>query len=83
MKTFMFQCVENPWHLPYKQRVGGSNPSAPTTKNEALTVSVGAFVLVPILCTDFPTEHYIALGGTPKRFLKLLENPARDANPTV
>ena len=24
-------------HLPYKQRVGGSNPSTPTTENEALT----------------------------------------------
>ena len=24
--------------LPYKQRVGGSNPSAPTTENQPLTV---------------------------------------------
>jgi hypothetical protein len=32
-------------HLPYKQGVGGSNPSTPTVKNQALIeVSVGAFL---------------------------------------
>ncbi len=31
-------------HLPYKQRVGGSNPSTPTVENEALIdCSVSAF----------------------------------------
>ena len=30
--------------LPYKQRVGGSNPSAPTTENQPLTVMQVAFL---------------------------------------
>ena len=30
--------------LPYKQRVGGSNPSAPTTENQPLTVMQVVFL---------------------------------------
>ena len=37
---------ENRPFVPYKQRVGGSNPSTPTTENQALTINfVGAFSL--------------------------------------
>ena len=30
-------------HLPYKQRVGGSNPSTPTTENQGVTENVAPF----------------------------------------
>ena len=30
-------------HLPYKQRVGGSNPSTPTTENQGVTIKVTPF----------------------------------------
>ena len=33
-------------HLPYKQRVGGSNPSTPTSENQAVTVKCGCFFCV-------------------------------------
>ena len=30
-------------HLPYKQRVGGSNPSTPTTENQGVTSQCSSF----------------------------------------
>ena len=32
-------------HLPYKQRVGGSNPSTPTTENQGVTENVAPFFI--------------------------------------
>ena len=32
-------------HLPYKQRVGGSNPSAPTKKRKAATEVAAFFIM--------------------------------------
>ena len=38
-------------HLPYKQRVGGSNPSAPT-EIQAATICSGFFVLIQFKTTS-------------------------------
>ena len=36
-------------HLPYKQRVGGSNPSAPTTKCVSVNYSLVRFFFAPVV----------------------------------
>lgn len=36
--------------LPYKQRVGGSNPSAPTKRNAVKTTQMGGFCFLTTLC---------------------------------
>ena len=41
-RAFSSACLE---HLPYKQRVGGSNPSTPTSLH-CILKSVGIFVLL-------------------------------------
>ena len=51
-------------HLPYKQRVGGSNPSTPTEKTEAIEISIAFFVLSTLMSVThilYKTNLYLTL----------------------
>ena len=48
-------------HLPYKQRVGGSNPSTPTTQETRLTSRVFFYPPSPIISPTRPKEIHQCL----------------------
>ena len=54
-------------HLPYKQRVGGSTPSAPTGKEKQFCFSF--FVIIRLICRKIPVVlHYLLLASVRELF---------------
>ena len=51
-------------HLPYKQRVGGSNPSAPTVVIERLAFMAGRFCIFRIFSLSINIDPMIPAIGT-------------------